>query len=73
MRATKCLARSRADRESRRPVREGRVDAARRQWRGRSKRVLDVIFVLATLGYFAINVAFAAGCDRLMGRGRGGR
>ncbi len=35
--------------------------------------MLDVIFVLATIGYFAINVAFAAGCDRLMGRGRGGR
>jgi len=47
---------------------------ARRQWRGRRRRrVLDVIFVLATIGFFALNVAFAAGCDRLMGRGRGGR
>jgi len=35
--------------------------------------MLDVIFVLATIGYFALNVAFAAGCDRLMGTGRGGR
>jgi len=49
------------------------VDAARQQRRGRRRTVLDVIFVLATIGYFAINVAFAAGCDRLMGTGRGGR
>ncbi len=39
----------------------------------RRRKVLDVIFILATIGFFAINVAFAAGCDRLMGTGRGGR
>ncbi len=29
----------------------------------------DIIFVLATLGFFALNIAFAAGCERLMGSG----
>jgi len=29
----------------------------------------DIIFVLATLGFFALNVAFAAGCERLLGSG----
>jgi len=29
----------------------------------------DIIFVLAALGFFALNVAFAAGCERLMGSG----
>jgi len=29
--------------------------------------VLDVIMVLATIGFFAITAAFAAGCDRLLG------
>ena len=33
--------------------------------------MLDVIFVLATVGFFYANVAFIAGCDRLMGAGRG--
>lgn len=32
--------------------------------------MLDVLFVVLTLAYFAINVAFAVGCDRLMGGGR---
>jgi hypothetical protein len=32
--------------------------------------MLDVIMVLATIGFFAITAAFAAGCDRLMGGGR---
>jgi hypothetical protein len=29
--------------------------------------MLDLIFVLVTVAYFAVNVAFALGCDRLMG------
>jgi hypothetical protein len=29
--------------------------------------MLDIIFVLMTIGYFTVNVAFALGCDRLMG------
>ncbi len=59
---------------SRGPGRADRVDAARRNRRGRRRKgVLDVIFVLATIGFFALNVAFAVGCDRLMGTGRGGR
>jgi len=46
------------------------VDTARRDRRGRRGKVLDVIFVLATIGFFAINVAFAAGCNRLLGSSR---
>jgi hypothetical protein len=29
--------------------------------------MLDVLAIVMILGFFAINVAFAIGCDRLMG------
>ncbi len=32
--------------------------------------MLDVLFVAITIVFFAVNAAFALGCDRLMGQGR---
>jgi hypothetical protein len=34
--------------------------------------MIDLLFVLITLVYFAANVAFAYGCDELMGGRSGG-
>lgn len=33
--------------------------------------MIDVILVAATIGFFFANIAFIAGCDRLMTMGRG--
>lgn len=32
--------------------------------------MLDGVFIAMTIVFFAVNVAFALGCDRLMGQGR---
>jgi hypothetical protein len=32
--------------------------------------MIDLLFVVVTVAYFAVNVAFAFGCDSLMGGSR---
>jgi hypothetical protein len=41
------------------------------QWRGAPRPevpiVLDAVFVIATVAFFALSLGYAAGCDRIIG------
>jgi hypothetical protein len=32
--------------------------------------MIDILFIVVTIVYFAVNIAFAYGCDELMGGSR---